>query len=255
VTEAAVDEPKRRSGRSRNAATPQRAAKPAKKTAGKTSVGRGAEKSDDSARPPAPNPTQTESDVGRMIRQQRKARQLTLAQLAELANVSTSYVSQVERGVANPTLASLKTLSSALGITVGSLLEGTPNGFASTAPTAAYGGGGGDVSVMRSGQRRRVIYPGSNIANELLSPNLRVQMEVISVEAPPGSGSGGHPHTHEGEECGVVIAGVMRFWVDGHEWLLEELDSIYFPSHLPHSWESAGDVDLFAIWIITPPTF
>lgn len=198
-------------------------------------------------------PSQTESDVGRMIRQQRKAKQLTLAQLASLANVSTSYVSQVERGVANPTLASLKTLSSALGITVGALLEGSDEGNVKGAATTLYGDG--EVAVLRAGQRRRVIYPGSKIANELLSPNLRVQMEVISVEAPPGSGSGGHPHTHEGEECGVVISGEMRFWVDDQEWLLGAGDSIYFASHLPHSWMSVGKKELYAIWIITPPTF
>jgi transcriptional regulator with XRE-family HTH domain len=198
-------------------------------------------------------PGQTETDVGRMIREQRQARQLTLAQLARLANVSTSYVSQVERGVANPTLASLKTLSHALGITVGTLLDGSDDGNLKGAVTTPDGGG--EVSVLRSGQRRRLIYPGSKIANELLSPNLRVQMEVILVEAPPGSGSGGHPHTHQGEECGVVIDGEMRFWVDGQEWLLAPRDSIYFPSHLPHSWESVGKKDLYAIWIITPPTF
>lgn len=198
-------------------------------------------------------PGQTQTDVGRMIREQRQARHLTLAQLASLANVSTSYVSQVERGVANPTLASLKTLSHALGITVGALLEGSDDGSDKGAATTLYGGG--EVSVLRSGERRRVIYPGSKIANELLSPNLRVQMEVILVEAPPGSGSGGHPHTHDGEECGVVIDGEMRFWVDGREWLLGARDSIYFASHLPHSWESVGKQDLYAIWIITPPTF
>ncbi|GAA1854912.1 cupin domain-containing protein [Pseudonocardia ailaonensis] len=192
--------------------------------------------------------TSTEADVGRMLREHRLERKMTLAQLAERANVSTSYVSQVERGVANPTLASLKTLSSALGITVGSLLqdERTPT---------LDSGEPGEVSVLRAGNRRRVVYPGSNIANELLSPNLRMQMEVIWVEAPPGSGSGGHPHQHEGEECGVVIAGTMRFWVGDEEWLLEKQDAIYFPSHLPHRWVSGGPQDLVALWIITPPTF
>jgi transcriptional regulator with XRE-family HTH domain len=196
--------------------------------------------------------TTPETDVGRMIRERRRSKQLTLAQLAELANVSTSYVSQVERGVANPTLASLKTLSHALGITVGSLLDGSGG---TESQGGGYGVDGNEVSVLRSGQRRRVVYPGSNIANELLSPNLRMQMEVIWVEAPPGSSSGGHPHRHEGEECGIVISGEMRFWVDEREWLLQERDAIYFPSHLPHRWESAGDEDLLAVWIITPPTF
>lgn len=181
---------------------------------------------------------------------------MTLAQVAERAGVSASYVSQVERGVANPTLASLKTLAEVLGFTVGSLLDGSgaPNGGAEENRPRVQEVDD-EVSVLRAGQRRRVVYPGSHIANELLSPNLRKQMEVIWVEAPVGSGSGGHPHQHEGEECGVVIAGQMQFWVGDQQWVLHSRDAIYFPSHLPHRWESVGDEDLVAIWIITPPTF
>jgi mannose-6-phosphate isomerase-like protein (cupin superfamily) len=84
---------------------------------------------------------------------------------------------------------------------------------------------------------------------------LQRKMEIIWVEAPPGSGSGGHPHQHEGEECGIVISGEMRFVVGKQECVLRARDSIYFPSHLPHQWESVGTDDLVAIWIITPPTF
>ena len=185
-------------------------------------------------------------EVGQIIRQERRVQKLTLAQLAARADVSTSYVSQVERGVANPTLQSLKTLANALGFNIGSLLEGAVSGEALDTE---------DVTVMRAGARKRVILPGSNIANELLSPNLRKKMEVIWVEAPEGSGSGGHPHQHEGEECGVVISGAMRFWVGEREWLLMPGDAIYFSSRLPHRFVSAGPDPLVAIWIITPPTF
>ena len=205
----------------------------------------------------------SEGDVGGIIRERRRAQNMTLSQLAERAGVSTSYVSQVERGVANPTLASLKTLAEALGFTIGSLLDGSigtsgqpPNHHVkSNTALVVRDADVDEVSVLRAGQRRRVVYPGSHIANELLSPNLRKQMEVIWVEAPAGSGSGGHPHKHEGEECGVVIAGAMRFWVGDEEWVLEPRDAIYFPSHLPHRWLSVGEEDLVAIWIITPPTF
>jgi transcriptional regulator with XRE-family HTH domain len=189
-----------------------------------------------------------ENELGETIRKRRRARNMTLARLAELAGVSTSYVSQVERGVANPTLSSLKTLTEALDLTVGSLLSEPEH-------SPIENGSNTEVNVLRAGNRRRVIYPGSHIANELLSPNLRVNMEVIWVEAPPGSGSGGHPHSHEGEECGIVISGAMRFWVGDEEWTLNERDSIYFPSPLPHRWMNPGDDALTAIWIITPPTF
>jgi transcriptional regulator with XRE-family HTH domain len=188
------------------------------------------------------------TELGAAIRDRRLAKKMSLAQVAERAGVSTSFVSQVERGVANPTLSSLKSLVEAVGSSVGTLLEGgawsSENGFSEKG-----------VAVLRAGKRRRIVYPGSTIANELLSPNLQRKMEIIWVEASPGASSGGHPHKHEGEECGIVISGEMKFVVGDDECVLGPRDAIYFPSHLPHSWECVGADDLIAIWIITPPTF
>jgi transcriptional regulator with XRE-family HTH domain len=185
--------------------------------------------------------------LGGIIRERRQAQGMSLSQLAEQAGVSTSFVSQVERGIANPTLSSLKSLVGALNFSVGALLE-------STVPPGAVGGDN-EIAVLRAGERRRIVYPGTKIANELLSPNLQKRMEIIWVEAAPGQGSGGHPHVHEGEEAGIVISGAMKFKVNGEETVLNARDAIYFPSTNPHSWESVGDEDLVAIWVITPPTF
>jgi transcriptional regulator with XRE-family HTH domain len=191
-------------------------------------------------------------ELGQILRQRRVAQHLSLAQVAERASVSTSFVSQVERGIANPTLSTLKSLVEALGSSVGALLEGDLNGKVAGSPSATVDQ---EVSVLRAGNRRRIVYPGTAIANELLSPNLQRKMEIIWVEAASGAGSGGHPHMHEGEECGVVISGQMRFKVGEDECVLGPRDAIYFSSSLPHSWESIGEDDLVAIWIITPPTF
>jgi transcriptional regulator with XRE-family HTH domain len=186
-------------------------------------------------------------ELGAIIRERRQAQGMSLAQLAEQAGVSTSFVSQVERGVANPTLSSLKSLVGALNFSVGALLETTVSPPESRVDD--------EVAVLRAGQRRRIVYPGTQIANELLSPNLQKKMEIIWVEAAPGEGSGGHPHKHDGEEAGVVISGAMAFSVGGQDYVLNPRDAIYFPSHLPHSWESVGAEGLTAIWVITPPTF
>jgi transcriptional regulator with XRE-family HTH domain len=191
------------------------------------------------------------SELGEMIRSRRVERKMSLAQVAKQAGVSTSFVSQVERGVANPTLSTLKSLVESLGSSVGALLEegdlSDGNGGQRT--------GNSDIAVLRAGQRRRIVYPGSAIANELLSPSLQRKMEIIWVEAAPGASSGGHPHKHEGEECGIVISGEMSFKVGDTEVLLGSRDAIYFSSHIPHQWENAGTEDVVAIWIITPPTF
>jgi XRE family aerobic/anaerobic benzoate catabolism transcriptional regulator len=60
--------------------------------------------------------------VGRRVREERKARKLTLAQLAELAGLSARFVGEVERGRANPSLGSLGELAAALEVPLISLL-------------------------------------------------------------------------------------------------------------------------------------
>jgi transcriptional regulator with XRE-family HTH domain len=61
--------------------------------------------------------------VGARLKQLRLERRLTQEQLAEGAGLSYKFVGEVERGVANPTLATLDTLTSALGVEVGELFH------------------------------------------------------------------------------------------------------------------------------------
>tara|TARA_R110002072_G_scaffold123048_27_gene258177 strand:+ start:2985 stop:3560 length:576 start_codon:yes stop_codon:yes gene_type:complete len=61
--------------------------------------------------------------LGRRLRTVRKKGQLTLEQLAESSNVSRSMLSQIERGEANPTFATLWNLTRALGIDLAELVE------------------------------------------------------------------------------------------------------------------------------------
>jgi transcriptional regulator with XRE-family HTH domain len=192
--------------------------------------------------------------IGSFIRRRRTELGKTLKEVAQECNYSVSYLSQVERGVANPTLSSIKHIGHALDFTIGELLSADMVA-GSDKPSNGEEFEDPGFAVSRIGSRKRIRYPGSEIGNDLLSPNLRRQMEVIWVEAPAGASSGGHPHIHEGEECGVVLSGRMRFWVNETEIVLEEGDSIYLSSTLPHRWESIGPDNLTALWVITPPTF
>jgi len=182
--------------------------------------------------------------IGAKLREWRQTEGMTLSGVAGAVNLSAGYISQVERGLANPSLETLKRLADVLGHTVGELFS---NDSVSVGPL--------EYSVSKRGKRKRIQYPGSGIANELLSPDLRHQMEVIWVEAPPGATSGGHPHSHVGEECGIVLAGEMIFWVGDDEVRLEAGDAIYLDSALPHRWTAGSSEMLQAVWLITPPTF
>jgi transcriptional regulator with XRE-family HTH domain len=193
----------------------------------------------------APDRTVEAAYIGAKLREWRQEAGLTLTHVATAVDLSVGYVSQVERGLANPSLETLKRLTDVLGQTVGALFS---NESAMPGPARGY-------SVSKRGQRKRIQYPGSGISNELLSPDLRHQMEVIWVEAPAGATSGGHPHSHDGEECGIVLSGEMIFWIGDDEVRLSAGDAIYLDSTVPHRWTAGAGGLLQAVWLITPPTF
>ncbi|MCU1480495.1 MAG: family transcriptional regulator [Subtercola sp.] len=181
--------------------------------------------------------------IGTKIREWRNENGATLAAIAKATDLSTGYVSQVERGLANPSLETLKRLTDALGHAVAELFSNEPAAQGTT------------YFVSRQGQRKKIQFPGSGIMNELLSPDLQHAMEVIWVEAPSGASSGVHAHLHEGEECGVIIQGQMILWLDSEEIVLNGGDAIYFDSRTPHRWIAGDGSQLRAIWLITPPSF
>jgi mannose-6-phosphate isomerase-like protein (cupin superfamily) len=104
-------------------------------------------------------------------------------------------------------------------------------------------------------RRKKLVYPGSSIHHELLSPDLRGRMEVIWVTAAPGVDSGDEPHVHDGEETNVVLRGRAEFRVAGRVFALKPGDALTLPASLPHTWRSVGDESLEMIWVSTPPTF
>jgi transcriptional regulator with XRE-family HTH domain len=60
--------------------------------------------------------------LGGLLRAQRLAADLTLRELAERTQVSNAYLSQLERGLHEPSLSVLRAVSSALGVPLGPLL-------------------------------------------------------------------------------------------------------------------------------------
>jgi transcriptional regulator with XRE-family HTH domain len=60
--------------------------------------------------------------LGALLRAQRRAADLSLRELSERTKVSNAYLSQLERGLHEPSLGVLTAIASALGVPLGSLL-------------------------------------------------------------------------------------------------------------------------------------
>ena len=93
---------------------------------------------------PQPRRAPTELQLGPRIRALRQARNVTLRELAERAGVTESFLSQVEREVTSPSIASVQRIARALDLAIAELFtEEPPRG-----------------RVVRRGERRRIAYPG-----------------------------------------------------------------------------------------------
>jgi transcriptional regulator with XRE-family HTH domain len=175
--------------------------------------------------------------LGARIREVRLSRRLSLAELAERAAVSKSLVSQIERGLAAPSIESVRRIASALQVPVFSL-------FLDEA---------GSEMVVRRHQRRIVRYPGTRVTREILTPSLHGRMAVLWVTFPPGETSRPEPVRHVGEECVVVVRGRLEVVLGEQSILLEDGDSMVFDADLPHSFRNPSDETSEVVTAISPP--
>lgn len=78
---------------------------------------------------------------------------------------------------------------------------------------------------------------------------------MMSLEVAPGASSGDQPHTHSGEEVGLLLSGELDYWVDGVHYHLRPGDSVSFESSAPHRYRNPGTVPAVCVWSETPPGF
>ena len=191
--------------------------------------------------PTAPiEPAPIEINLGARIRALRLARGATLRQLAAQAGVTESFLSQVERGVASPSIASVQRIARALGQSIAEL-------FAADESAGI---------VVRVRDRRRVVYQGLGAVDEFLTRASDGKLQVILSTIEPGGGTGDEAYTHDSdEEVLVVLEGVLDLWVGTEHYRLEAGDAVTHPSRVPHHNTNPGPGIARVLFCITPPSF
>ena len=174
----------------------------------------------------------------------RVAASMTIEELATKAGVSTGLLSQLERGIGNPSFNTMAKLAYALGVPVGTFFTG------GTPPDP----------VVRKGNRKKLmhassVHDGPAPVYELLTPDLQRKLEVIWVELPPGQSNRDAPFQHDTEECGILLSGALEVHLGERSHLLGPGDSISFNGLVPHWYRNPAAEPAISIWIITPPSF
>ena len=177
--------------------------------------------------------------LGERLRAIRRLRRKTLREVAAAAHLSESFVSQLERGRTNATIATLQRLSSALGIEVSDL-------FATDAPRPR---------VLRREAREFVAW-GDLGRKALLTPKPFQSLEVVVARFEPGGSTGDEPYKHgDSEEVLLVVEGGVQVQLGADVFALGTGDSVHYQSSTPHRVSNPGDETAEVMFVISPPSY
>lgn len=177
-------------------------------------------------------------DIGKKVEKFRKAKGLSSRELANIAEITPSMLSQIERGLANPSIQTLKVLAKALDVpTFSFLLEETKTV---------------DL-VVRSHSRKKMVV--ENLSYELVSPDFTGTLATAIMTVPPNTSSSEKLLEHKGEEVAIVIEGKIKVFLDREEYRLETGDSVKIPAYMRHKWENSFTEKAVILFSVTPPAF
>lgn len=174
--------------------------------------------------------------VGAALKAARRARRLTLADVAERVGVTKGYLSKVERGLAAPSMAVLVRTCEVLDVPVGSLFDGGAAG-----------------SVVRADAYPPVRFGGDGLAEFLLTPSGEQRVQVLLSEIEPGGGSGDEAYALPAEVSFVLVQrGLLRLaFPPEPEVELAVGDAMTFDPGRPHTF-AAGVDGARVLWVMAP---
>jgi len=193
---------------------------------------------------PASSPTvsnERTSALGGDLRALRKARGLTLSELAIKVGRSVGWLSQIERDLTEPSIADLRRLAEALDQPV-SLFFGAPD-----APIAERG------YIVRADGRRSLGTSKEGLVEQLLSPDLGGSFEIVRSVFAPGAELP-EAATRPTEEAGYIISGSLELSIGDRCFRVYAGDSFRFAGE-PYRWRNPGQDPCIAIWVIAPPVY
>jgi DNA-binding transcriptional MerR regulator/quercetin dioxygenase-like cupin family protein len=176
--------------------------------------------------------------LGDQLKRLRAKAHKTLKEVSKATGLSISFISALERGGSGASVASLKLLAGAYGVSMREL-------FGADLEEA--------IPLVRAAERPAMRWENGVRFEEMASGAEKV-MDPSYLHVPPGAGSEGF-YSHNGEEFVYVVSGTLH--VELKELGTYELapgDTLYFPSTTPHRWW-AGEDPVQAVYVNTPPTF
>ncbi|MGE0845745.1 MAG: cupin domain-containing protein [Flavobacteriaceae bacterium] len=179
-------------------------------------------------------------NIGGKLRALREKAGLSQRALAQRAGVRNSTISLIESGRMNPSVGALKRVLDGVGVSMSEF-------FADDGPTERPVFFRADelTEIGKGGVSYRQI--GSHLAGR--------RLQMLAERYAPGADTGDVSLRHEGEECGIVIAGRIEVTVGESRRVLGPGDAYAFDSTMPHRFRNSGAEPCEIISACSPPTF
>jgi len=178
--------------------------------------------------------------LGQRIRDIRLRNRLTIADVAQIAELSPGMISKIENGQATASLDSLVSIANALGVSIGSLFKN-------------FGAPAGEARLVKSGEGMEVVRRGTSRGHtyHLLSfdqgPRKRFDPFLISMD----DASEVFPtFEHDGTEFIHMLTGRLDYRHGDATYLLEPGDSLTFNGQVPHGPERIIEVPIRFLTVI-----
>jgi quercetin dioxygenase-like cupin family protein len=173
---------------------------------------------------------------------------LSLEELAAASGVSRGWIGRVERGSVQPSVEVIRRIAEGLGVAPGTLLDDDRESESATTSPAG-------IEVVRRDRRTALRFPESQHFWEVLTPNLRGQLQVLVVEILPNEPHPIELFSHPGEEMFFVLSGEVTLEIEDQEVTLQAGDSATIASIRPHRLRNAGEDIAQVLSASTPPFF
>jgi transcriptional regulator with XRE-family HTH domain len=176
--------------------------------------------------------------LGRVVRNARRGH-YSLEDLAARSGVSAGLISQIERGLGNPSFVTISKLAVALGTPLAEFYQGPSHEC--------------DL-LVRKGERKRLDFPDEGLTYELMTPDFKTGPFLLKCKIPRGyDNEGSMTKQHPGRKVITVLTGRLDVTVDGRDYTLGEGDTITFAASVPNNFKNMSASAVDAIMIIDRP--
>ena len=178
-------------------------------------------------------------EIGEKLRELRIQRGLTQEELADRCELSKGFISQVERELASPSIATLKDMLECLGVTLQSFFSDSSKEKIVFSPQDMF-----EKEDEEKGQKITWLVPDAQ----------KNSMEPILLELEAGGRSQVLPPL-EGEEFGYVLRGQVALTVGKTTHTIRKGGSFCLHPSATHYIENTGTKPAAVLWVSTPPSF